>query len=362
MDRLLQNNSNSLGGNQESQLVDTHGSDLHAIAAWLQTKQLGSEHSMRAYKAAAFYLRDWLSARHQSNAPDLMIKMRSIEAEAFVQELFGTGKLKTSSIKHKVTILNTLYDFWSESRDGNSPIVQSNPFSGISKTLKMDRTSNLGSQRSLSAEEVAQVNYVIDEMVNGKHAKHYTRTKLIWMLASRMALRREEIANLRANDFSLSTTQKRWNLMIKGKGRLLSDEKDLVVVPDDVMTALQDYRKSQGLFQNPLPSESAPLILRLSHEKSSRSNQFMSAEHVARIIKAIFRMAANDAAVRLQNPTMEQRLLQASIHWGRHTWFMTALKKHPIHLVSLGGRHRDIRTTQRSYVSLTEEDLAKLAE
>jgi integrase len=351
-----------MDGSTNSQLVDPHGSDLHAIGAWLQTKQLGSEHSIRAYKAAAFSLREWLSARHQSNAPDLMINMKSMEAEAFVHDLFGAGALKASSIKHKVTILHTLYDFWTEKRDGNAPIAQSNPFAGVAKNLKMDRTSNIGSQRSLSDDEVAQIAYVIEEMAHSKHAKHYARTKLIWMLASRMALRREEIANLRANDFSLSTTQKRWKLMIKGKGRQLSDDKDLVIVPDDVMTALQEYRKDQGLYQNPLPSESTPLILRLAHEKSSRPSGFLSAEHVARIIKAVFRMAAADAANRLQNPAMEQRLLQASIHWGRHTWFMTALKKHPIHLVSLGGRHRDIRTTQRSYVSLTEEDLAKLAE
>ena len=360
MDRLPR--SIPSGSASDSQLVDVQGSDIYAIGAWLQTKQLGSEHSIRAYKAAAFFLRDWLSTRHQSNAPDLMIRMQSSEAHSFVADLFKPGNLKTSSIKHKVTILTTLYDFWAEARDGGVRIVQSNPFAGIAKTLKSDKAPNVGSQRALSTDEVNQVQYIINEMASGENTKHYYRAKLIWLLASRMALRREEIANLRANDFSMSTSKKRWILLLKGKGRQLSDTNDMVVVPDDVLVAIQEYRKSQGLFQNPLPSESAPLLLRLSREKSSRPGLFLSAEHVARIMKAIFRMAAKDAAVRLQDPMMEQRLLKTSIHWGRHTWFVNSLKKHPIHLVSMGGRHKDIRTTQRSYVSLTEDDLAKLAE
>jgi integrase len=204
--------------------------------------------------------------------------------------------------------------------------------------------------------------FTINQLASGPSAKHVHRTKLIWLLASRLALRREEIANLRASDFSMSSSKRRWILRIKGKGRLLSDETDIVVVPDEVMLAIGAYRTSIGKYQHPLPSESAPLLLRLAHEKTSRPGAFISPEHIARIMKTIFRMAAKDAGVRLQNVAMEERLLQASIHWGRHTWFVNALKKHPIHLVSLGGRHKDIRTTQRSYVSLTEDDLAKLTD
>ena len=350
-----------------SQLVDVQGNDMHAIAAWLRTKQLGSAHSVRAYKAAAFSLREWLCEKHKSNAPDLMIRLTALDAQAFVEDLFRPRSAqkpppKRSTVKHRITILTTLYNYWSQVRDGGVQIVKSNPFLGISKTLRTDQSSNIGSQRALSPQEVNQVLHTIDQLASGPSAKHVHRTKLIWLLASRLALRREEIATLRACDFSMSSTKQRWILRIKGKGRIQSDEADVVVVPDEVMLAIQAYRASIGKYPHPLPSESGPLLLRLSHEKSSRPGIFISPEHIARIMKAVFRMAAKDAATRLQSPAMEQRLLQASIHWGRHTWFVNALKKHPIHLVSLGGRHKDIRTTQKSYVSLTEDDLAKLAD
>lgn len=347
---------------EQTNLDDVYGSDLHAISYWLKTKQLGSGHSVRAYKAAAFSLRNWLEAKYQNSTPDMMIRMSSIDATDFVGSLFHGGKNKTSTIKHKVVLLTSLYDFWMEPKDGGVQIVKSNPFAGIAKNLKSERTSNIGSQRALTASEAEQVRFTIEQMAAGAHGKHVRRTRLIWLLASRMALRREEIANLRANDFSMSSSKRRWILKIFGKGRAHADTPDLVVVPDDVLVSIQEYRKELGLHPEPLPSDAKPLLRRLAHESSSLKNEFMTPEHVARIMKSVFRMAAKDAANRLQDYGMEQRLLQSSIHWGRHTWFVNALQKHPIHLVSLGGRHKDIRTTQKAYVSLSEDDLAKLAE
>ena len=343
-------------------LFDPYGNDQHALEDWLSTKQTKSRHTLRAYKTAALSLRDWLGVRHNSTSIDLMIKITPSEANAFVSELFKQSSLKTASIKHKVVILSSMYDYWAKPRPGGNHIVELNPFDGIAKTLQSERKSNVGSQRALSDEEVSQVHLAIENLTSNGHSKHVHRAKLIWLLAMRLALRREEISNIKASDIKLSSSKRRWILSINGKGRHHSDDPDIVVIPDDVMRCIREYRTSIGLFPDPLPSEAKPLLHRLSTVTSSRPTEFMTPEHVARIMKSIFRMAAKDAADRLQNPAMEQRLLQASIHWGRHTWFMSALKKHPIHLVSLGGRHKDIRTTQKSYVSLTEDDLAKLAE
>lgn len=344
------------------EVLDIFTSDAAAVSAWLQTKQTGSPHSLRAYKTVVTKFRTWLSTWRGASIDGLLLSVGEADATRYVAELHKDVNLKMSSVKHKVTILCNLYEFWVRPVDGGRQIVRSNPFANLAKTIKPQRTSNLGSQRSLSAEECAQVRHTIDVLQGSVDHKHYQRTLLIWLLASRMALRREEIAQLRANNFSVSGSKRRWILRIKGKGRLNSDESDVVVAPDEVVACIQAYRKELGLFPDPLPSDSAPLLRRLEHETSSRPSPFMTPEHISRIMKSIFRSAARDAVVRLQDTAMEQRLLQASIHWGRHTWFVTALQKHPIHLVSLGGRHRDIRTTQKAYVSLSEDDLAKLAD
>lgn len=347
------------GGVPDAHVFDPFGNDKHALEEWISSKHAGSAHTIRAYKQAVLALRSWLCARQGGDQVDILLKMTAIEANAYVASLFQQSDLKVSSIKHRVVILSSLYDYWMTPRDGGKTIVASNPFFGLSKTLKSDSRPNIGSQRALNPQEVAQIRHAIDDL---KSTKHYHRTLLIWLLSSRLALRRSEIAGLRANNFSLSSSSRRWVLRINGKGRNAGDDPDLVVVPDEVMDCIGAYRESIGLHRFPLPSEPGPLLRRLATETSSRRTDFMTPEHVARIMKTVFRIAADDAAKRLQDPVMEQRLLQASSHWGRHTWFVNALKKHPIHLVSLGGRHKDIRTTQRAYVSLSEDDLAKLAD
>lgn len=345
-------------------VVDVFHDDQAALADWLASKPNASPHSIRAYRQAVAHLWHWLEAQAPEHtvAPNALITLNRTQALAYQRHLFAERigptqrPLSAKTIKHRLVILSSMYAYWLKPRDGGRSIVSHNPFDGLASHIDAGGHANTGSNRSLSAQEQEVVEAAIETLPRQtpKDARHYRRARLIWLLASRLALRRSEIAGLKVNDFSLSASG-HWKIEIKGKGRKENQNGDVIVVPDFLMTEIRKYRESFGLPPHLLPSDSSPLI---RHVSERHRYPGLTDTHVARIMKEIFLAAAQRAEIVLNNPHMAKRLKSASIHWGRHTWFMNALQKHDIRLVSTAGRHRDIRTTMKNYVGTSETELA----
>ncbi len=365
-------------------VMDIYGNDAAAVQDWLRSKPTASEHSIRSYRQAVSSLLEWLAARSQPLPPDALITLRSHDATSYVRDLLARGAqsvtqpsgraiaksssaptrrgdspLSAKTIKHRLTILSSMYAYWMKPRDGGRQIIQFNPFDGLASKVEVNEPANTGAERAFGADEQRLIEDAIERLPKDSMTdkRHYRRARLVWMLASRMALRRAEIAKLKVNDFKLASSGKYWKLEIFGKGRKTNQKPDVVIVPDAVMHEIREYRNAFGMNPNLLPSDASHLV---RHIHEGHRGDGLSDAHVGKIMKEIFNFAADLAEREFRKPFMAQRLRSASAHWGRHTWFMNTLKEHEIHLVSRAGRHRDIRTTMKSYVGTSEEDLARV--
>lgn len=347
------------------EVIDVYSNDKFAVDAWLSSKPNASPHSIRSYRQAVKHFWEWLSERRGTQAANTLLSARTLEADAYLNEIqkrpVGRAQkpLNASTVKHRITILHGMYAYWMKPRDGGASIVKFNPFDEISRKVENTQDNNLGATRSLSIEEQKVVEDTLESLPKNtkKQYLHYLRARLIWALGTRMGLRRAEISALRSNDFRLASSGAYWKIEILGKGRRANQAPDVVVAPDTVMDEVKIYRTACGQHPTPLPSDDSHLIRHIN--AGNRRNQVCDA-HIGKIMKQIFLLAADRAEKELRAPHMATRLRQASAHWGRHTWFMNALKEHDLKVVSRAGRHRDIRTTMKSYVGTSEEDLAKV--
>lgn len=99
----------------------------------------------------------------------------------------------------------------------------------------------------------------------------------------------------------------RWWWVVTGKGQKTAR----VPVNQDMLQALQEYRRFRGLRPLPQPGESAPLIPNLRESGGITDNM------IYRIIKDL----VHQAATRLEVTDSHQadKLRRASTHWLRHT-------------------------------------------
>lgn len=343
------------------EVVDVFSSDKEAIADWLRSKPNSSAHSVRAYLQAIDCLRKWIHSVRSEVPPNALLTLSTTDATMYLAYLLkgptlNGRQLAASTVHHRITVLAAMYKHWMKRRDGGRAIVLFNPFEDMAKQVQTNDNGNLGAQRSLNNDEQAIVESCIEQLPRATRAEehHYLRARLIWLLASRMALRRFEIASLKVSDFR-RTPSGRWKIEILGKGRKPGQTPDIVYVPEVVMDEIRVYLAFTGRYAEPLPSNNSPLI---KHIYDGYNNRPITDDHVAKIMKEIFSAAAEHAERNLRAPHLVPRLKEASIHWGRHTWFMNALKKSDLKDVSRAGRHKDIKTTMKSYVGTTEEDLA----
>lgn len=343
---------------KSADVFDVHGLDKAAVEDWIRSKTGASDNSIRAYRQAVRSLWEWLARRRNGETEDdMLIGLRTNEAHAYVQDQLNAG-LAARTLRQRMSILNSMYLYWVTPRDGVKPIKDFNPFLGILSKVPDVDAGNMGARKSLTHEEQEYVERALNAMPRKTELqiRSYWRARVVWLLASRLALRRAEISALRVNDFRISSNGADWKIEIRGKGRHASQDADVVMVPAFIVEDIRHYRKSMGLYPDLLPSDAGTLIRPVTGGERFPK---LSNEHVAKIMKSIFRAAAEIAERELATHSA-WRLKQASIHWGRHTWFMNALETHDIRLVSRAGRHKQIETTMKSYVGTTEKDLARV--
>jgi len=102
----------------------------------------------------------------------------------------------------------------------------------------------------------------------------------------------------------------RWWLDVIGKG----NKPRRLPVPPATLSAYRDYRRSYGLLEQTSRADNTPLVL----SSRTREQLRVSDEAASEALKAIFQLAAGEAAARGDGDSASM-LRQASTHWLRHS-------------------------------------------
>lgn len=138
-----------------------------------------------------------------------------------------------------------------------------------------------------------------------RQRQHYERSRFLLALLYLLGPRVSEIANQAMGSFV--EVRGRWWWHVTGKG----NRQGRVPVNQDMLEALQNYRRFLGMTPLPLPGDSQPLVMNLGGTTGITSNM------IYRIIKVLVNRAAEQLAS--LDPYQAEKLRHASTHWFRHT-------------------------------------------
>ncbi len=165
-----------------------------------------------------------------------------------------------------------------------------------------------------------------------RQRQRYERTRFLVALLYLLGPRVSEVAGHTMGSFVQIRGRWWWN--VTGKGQ----RQERVPVNQDMLQALQTYRRFLGLSSLPEPTETTPLVLSL------KGTSGITANMIYRIIKDLL----GQAATRLQAtvPHQAQLLRQASTHWFRHTSIThQAAAGIELRFVRRSARHAKLDTT-----------------
>jgi len=121
-----------------------------------------------------------------------------------------------------------------------------------------------------------------------------------------------------------------------------------LVLTDDAVAALQEYRISLSKRETPTPGITEPIVFDVHGKRS------VTVKSLHAVIKGLFRGAAEEGA-----PHVRQVLEQASTHWLRHTAASAMCEEGvPLEVVRDHMRHSDISTTSL-YIHTHQEKMAE---
>lgn len=207
---------------------------------------------------------------------------------------------------------------------------QKNKYIGPKKERKIRRLSILQMQTCYD---------VAEQMANENPNKH-ERTRYIIHLMLGLYLRVSEVIEKpefspTMGDFYRDHHQNWWFNVGLGKGR---KERD-VATNDDVIAALKRYREFLGLSPLPSRGDQTPLIPKVRGTGSVSSDR-----QIRRIMDDVFK-AAKWKLEELGEMEEAESLLDATLHWLRHTGISEDAKVRPISHVRDDAGHNDIKTT-----------------
>lgn len=110
-----------------------------------------------------------------------------------------------------------------------------------------------------------------------------------------------------------------WWFVTVGKG----NKERQISVSDEMLAALKKYRKSLGLTSLPSPADKTPLL-----SKHKGKGAIKSTTYIRKIVQYCF----DRAIYRLKNDDFNEdadALLEATVHWLRHTGISDDVKRRP---------------------------------
>lgn len=233
-------------------------------------------------------------------------------------------ELSDSAIKDIFAILNSFYNYLLQ-----ETYVPINPLSLIRQKSKFIKKHQCHMRiRRLSE---VQWNYVIEtarQMAEDTPEK-YQRTLFILSILYSLYLRISELA---ANDrwspqmrHFYKDDEGYWWFTTVGKG----NKQRQIAVSDSMLEALKIWRKHLGLSTFPSPSDKSPLL-----PKTRGTGPIKHITHIRRIVQACFDQAIEN----LKRDKLEEEadaLMDATVHWLRHTGISDDVKIRPREHVEL---------------------------
>ena len=242
---------------------------------------------------------------------------------------FGKA-LSATTINKVITILDSFFNYLVQTN-----YLTGNPLAVDRRRKKRNKTKPQLIDRYLEVDEIYSVLNALSNYAQNKIQETFqvVRARYIILLLFYTGLRIAEAANHCMGNFI--QREENWFLRVVGKGKKLRE----IPVPDDLLDALAEFRKSAGL-PSPEPKfrEKTPLI------PMQNLKQPISTRRIDQILKWAFNLGAQQFDV--EEPRRASKLRQASAHWLRHSYVTYLLDSGaPLKVVQENAGHSDVGTT-----------------
>lgn len=242
---------------------------------------------------------------------------------------FGKA-LSTTTINKVITILDSFFNYLVQTN-----YLTGNPLAVDRRRKKRNKTKPQLIDRYLEIDEIYSVLNALSNYAqkSNKETFQVIRARYIILLLFYTGLRISEAANHTMGNFI--QREENWFLRVIGKGKKLRE----IPVPDDLLDALADFRKSADL-PSPEPKfrEKTPLI------PMQNLKQPISTRRIDQILKWAFNLGAQQFDVK--EPRRASKLRQASAHWLRHSYVTYLLNSGAsLKVVQENAGHSDVGTT-----------------
>ena len=242
---------------------------------------------------------------------------------------FGKA-LSATTINKVITILDSFFNYLVQTN-----YLTGNPLAVDRRRKKRNKTKPQLIDRYLEVDEIYSVLNALSNYAQNKIQETFqvVRARYIILLLFYTGLRIAEAANHCMGNFI--QREENWFLRVVGKGKKLRE----IPVPDDLLDALAEFRKSAGL-PSPEPKfrEKTPLI------PMQNLKQSISTRRIDQILKWAFNLGAQQFDV--EEPRRASKLRQASAHWLRHSYVTYLLDSGaPLKVAQENAGHSDVGTT-----------------
>lgn len=242
---------------------------------------------------------------------------------------FSKG-LAATTLNKTITILDSFFNY----------LVQTNYLTGNPLAVdKRRKKRNKGKPQIIDRYlELDEIHVVLDALAtypseNNKDQFQVIRARYIILLLFYTGLRISEAAQHCMGNFL--QREGNWFLRVTGKGKKVRE----IPIPDALLTALADFRKSVGLpSSEPKFREQTPLI------PMENLKQNISTRRINQILRWAFNLAAT--YFEMDQPRKASKLRSASAHWLRHSYVTYLLDSGvSLKVAQENAGHSDIGTT-----------------
>lgn len=213
------------------------------------------------------------------------------------------GPLTAASRRTALLVINSLLSYLVK-----AGYLAGNPLALIKRRVRSENAPvQLGVERFLEQTQWQALQDTVAALPQEteRQQRYYERARFLLAILYLLGPRVSEIANHTMGSFV--EIRGRWWWLVTGKGQKTAR----VPVNQDMLQALQTYRRFRNLRPLPEPGDPAPLIPNLRDTAGITDNM------IYRIIKDLVQQAAT--RMEATDPYQADKLRRASTHWLRHT-------------------------------------------
>lgn len=213
-----------------------------------------------------------------------------------------TGPLSTASQRTALLVINSLFNYLVA-----AGYLAGNPLALIKRRGRKSAPARETVERFLEDDQWQALRQSVERLPQDspRQRRHYERARFLLSLLYLLGPRVNEIASHAMNSFV--EIRGRWWWQVVGKG----GKSARVPVNQEMLAALQRYRRFYDLPAMPAPDDETPLVMSLNGTSAITDNM------IYRIVKDLVARAAD--ALAATDAYKADKLRSASTHWLRHT-------------------------------------------